>query len=63
MTRTLNWGPRTLEPFWPKMVSKRCLFENLENGKGHKKQTFYTSSALGPSKNAPPGAVLNKHEK
>ena len=46
-----NHDPLTL--LWPKMVSKRCLFENPENRKGHLKPTFYKSLALGPSKNSP----------
>ena len=36
---------------WVKMWSKGCPFENHENRKWHPKQTFYKSSALGPSKN------------
>ena len=35
------------------MVSKRCLFENTENLKGHQTPNVYNSLALGPSKNSP----------
>ena len=39
-------------PAWANMWSEGCIFENPESRKWHQQITFYTSSALGPSKNA-----------
>ena len=56
--RAVFWAPA-----WAKLLSKGCLFENLENKKWHPNQTFYDRSALGLSKNGPPERFGKTHKK